>query len=412
MTKNRALCLILLAGLALLPSFGLTAQDSDKTDTETSDNNKETKDDKKGDGKEGTGELELAENAEALLKLVTTKEMESAIKSGLKSLAGLQDEKTGSFGSSVRVANTALAGLALLGSGSLPNSGPYGKHLTKIVEWLLKIQDPTTGYMALTDDGSRIHGHGYATLFLSQIYGQADKSLKIKLALSKAIKCLEAGQTKEGGWGYVPDDKTWDEGSTTVCVLQALRAAQSAGIAVKNKTIAKAIGYMEKIAVAQTIKIDDELVQAYTFMYSLSTGSSSQSYALVAAGASCINNIGVYSKSARWKQKDIGKILDGSMHWLMYTWKNNYFSVKAGGQSALSSYHFYYANQYACQAAWQYEDVEYFKYYFPKMRDLLVQAQKRNGGRLWNHSYGKCYATSLALMILQIPYQYLPAFQR
>ncbi|MCK6439402.1 MAG: terpene cyclase/mutase family protein [Planctomycetes bacterium] len=326
---------------------------------------------------EGTGSLPLAENAEALLKLVTTKEMEEAIRNGLKALSEMQEED-GGFGGSVNVAVTSLAGLALLGSGSLPDSGPYAKHLSKIVDYLLKCQDSTAGYITGNNDGSRIHGHGYATLFLSQVYGQSKESVRLKKALEAAVKCLEAGQTKEGGWGYVPSENTWDEGSTTICVLQGLRAAKDAGIGIKNETIAKAIGYIEKIAEPITIKLDGELHQAYTFMYSLSSGASSQSYALVAAACSCINNIGVYSKHARWSQKDLGKILDGGMKWMMYQWKEGYFNPQ-GGTAVSAQHHFFYANQYAAQAAWQYQDVSYFKYYFPKM---------------------------------QIPYQYLPAFQR
>ena len=112
-----------------------------------------------------------------------------------------------------------------------------------------------------------------------------------------------------------------------------------------------------------------------------------------------------------WNEKNMGSILHGGMRWMKYVWKTQYF---ADGNLAPTSFHyFYYANQYACQAAWQFEDLSYFKYYFPRMRDVLVAEQARNGGRLWPHNnYGTAYATAFALLILQVPYQYLPAFQR
>ena len=64
---------------------------------------------------------------------------------------------------------------------------------------------------------------------------------------------------------------------------------------------------------------------------------------------------------------------------------------------------------------WNAPEEVYFDEYYPKMRDLLIEEQKRNptntGG--WpSQSYGEAYTTSYALMILQVPYQLLPLFAK
>ena len=84
-------------------------------------------------------------------------------------------------------------------------------------------------------------------------------------------------------------------------------------------------------------------------------------------------------------------------------------------QGALDVSHFYYAHFYACQALWNAPDEVYFDEYFPKMRDMLVEEQKRNpanNGGWASQSYGEAYTTAYALLILQVPYQILPLYTR
>jgi hypothetical protein len=185
-----------------------------------------------------------------LNKNYATEDMKECVTKGLKRLADLQDSN-GAFTrggqGGVMIAITSLSGLALLASGSTPDKGPYATNIRRTIDWLLATQDRNTGYFTGENDGSRIHGHGYATLFLAQAYGamegQKDK-VRLEKSLQAAVERISKGQTQFGGWGYVPDDLTWDEGSTTVCCIQALRAASDAGIKVEKKTIQNAIKYM------------------------------------------------------------------------------------------------------------------------------------------------------------------------
>ncbi|MDH5641877.1 MAG: hypothetical protein OEY28_11340, partial [Nitrospira sp.] len=307
-----------------------------------------------------------------------------------------------------------LSGLALLASGSNAETGPYSANINKAVEYLLSIQDPNTGYFTTGTDGSRIHGHGYATLFLAQVYGSQQSNKKLKKSLKHAVSCIEKGQTKDGGWGYVPDDLTWDEGSTTVCCMQALRAASDAGIHVQGKTIQLAIDYMYSTAVATPFEHDGIEYKGYTFKYSRDSSWSSESYAICAAAISTLNGIGIYAEGATWEEKEIGKVYRGGLDWLRYKFEE-FIKRRQEGQSSLDTHHFYYAHFYACQAMWNAPEDDSFDAYFPRMRDLLLDEHKRSattGGGWPAQSYGEAYTTAFALLILQVPYQMLPFFSK
>jgi hypothetical protein len=54
---------------------------------------------------------------------------------------------------------------------------------------------------------------------------------------------------------------------------------------------------------------------------------------------------------------------------------------------------------------------ENWKMYFPRTRDDLLRTQG-NSGEWHGDGVGDTYGTSIALMVLQLPYANLPIFQR
>src|SRR5437762_719120 len=67
---------------------------------------------------------------------------EAAIDKGLKYLAKNQN-KDGSWGQQYTTANTALSLMAFLVKGNSPEHEPYGEHMTRAVDFLLKqVIDP------------------------------------------------------------------------------------------------------------------------------------------------------------------------------------------------------------------------------------------------------------------------------
>ena len=71
--------------------------------------------------------------------------------------------------------------------------------------------------------------------------------------------------------------------------------------------------------------------------------------------------------------------------------------------------HFFYGHYYAVQAMWQ-AGGDRWEIWYPAIRDSLV-AQQRNDGS-WLDAVGPEYATAMACIILQMPNNMVPIFQR
>ena len=329
-----------------------------------------------------------------------TSPIRTAINKGLRYISTRQNSK-GSFGGSVDIAKTSLAGLALVAGGHPPNRGEYSKITKGIVKFLINSQGKDTGYFHGKSDGSRIHGHGYAALFMSQVMGMiSDEDLQdsVKSSVEKATRLSASSQTEYGGWGYVPDYQTWDEGSTTVTQIQSLRTARDAGIKVSRRTINRAIEYVHKCAMRTDYTGQDGKNHiGYTFKYSLHMGGTRATFPLTAAAASVLLGSGIYE----------GEVLEGAIGWM-----KNYFMRSNGGISSSNWYSrfFYYTHFYASQVFWHSPNPKDWKMYYPKISKILVDRQNSNGS--WPSSYGDVYGTAIACLILAIPDRFLPLFQK
>ena len=141
---------------------------------------------------------------------------------------------------------TALAGMAMLCEGSTTTQGKYAPNIRKAVDYLFSrsrsnglIGDPTR-------DSRYTYGHGFAMLFLSQVLGEeedAERRKELIEVLTKAVEFTGRAQTPGGGWGYVSskDGGGFDEGSTTITQVQALRGCRNAGVPVPKEIIDKAV---------------------------------------------------------------------------------------------------------------------------------------------------------------------------
>src|SRR5438045_7309040 len=104
-----------------------------------------------------------------------TDEAEKAIERGLDYLHA--NRRGGVFGTRAyqgNVAVCALGGLAFLASGSQPERGKYGRALTETLNFLLDQErgGRFPGYLynpSATPHGP-MYGHGFATLFLGEVY--------------------------------------------------------------------------------------------------------------------------------------------------------------------------------------------------------------------------------------------------
>ena len=101
------------------------------------------------------------------------------------------------------VAVTALTALAWMAGGSAPERGPQGRELGLAVDWItahtdLDPQSEAPGYISLRGDAlSRMHGHGFAALALTQaacLSPKSERGARIERALRAAIQCIEIGR--------------------------------------------------------------------------------------------------------------------------------------------------------------------------------------------------------------------------
>jgi hypothetical protein len=325
----------------------------------------------------------------------TSAASERAIATGLAYLAALQERAgDGSFAvQDVERANyaplgvAALCTLAFLSAGNAPGRGPHGRVVERALEYLLLHTDlgsdsPQRGYVSAQGDAlSRNHGHGYATLALAEVYGMSSGSERVRRALVAAVERIQASQGSEGGWGYDPRPVPMHEGSVTICLVQALRAARDAGIQVDPLVVQRAEDYVRRL-------------QAATGLFCYTLGDEKRtSVALTAAAITTLNAAGRY---------DDAVIQDG----VDAIWKT-LLAEEGAPQPDFPEYE----RLYLAQAFWQLSEPSHFERWFAPERERLLRTQERDGS--WRGSrFGSAYATAVNCLVLSLPDAALPIFQR
>jgi hypothetical protein len=298
----------------------------------------------------------------------------------------VNEDYRGHMGRNVGV--TALACMSFLANGSTPGRGPYGDNVQRGLEWLLDQVNPDDGFIRC--DGSRMYEHAFATLFLAEAYGMTnDQRTRKKLEL--AVDCIVQSQNEQGGWRYLPGAKDSDMSIAVTCVM-ALRGARNVGVFVPKETIRAAIDYVKR----SYIRAGASSQYRGGFWYQIPDQPfrpSRSSFALTAAGVTALYGAGEY---------DAPEVRDGlkflsNPRWRPPAWRMH------------SSFDYFYGHYYAIQAFYQ-AGGEYWAQWWPDIRDEILNGQYRDG--YWEDLVGKNYATAMATIILQIPYRYLPIFER
>jgi hypothetical protein len=218
-----------------------------------------------------------------------------------------------------------------------------------------------------------MYGHGFATLFLGEIYGMTGDE-RIKEKLSKAVGLLQRTQNGEGGWRYQPVPYDADI-SVTITSIMALRAARDGGVKVDRRTVAMATQYVRQCQ-------NEDGGFAYMPNQAEESG-----FARSAAGVATL----YYAGEADGAEVKKGLDYLGSI------------DARRGDDR-----YFYYGHYYAAQVMFLAGGERWEKYY-PAVRDVLIARQdKRSGG--WTGEAGGDYATAMALIVLQMPNRLLPVF--
>ena len=227
-----------------------------------------------------------------------------------------------------------------------PREGTYGPNVDKVLGFVLR-NCQESGLITANGYSSPMYGHGFATLFLAECYGQTQRQ-DIKEKLLNAVRLLVQTQNSEGGWRYQPVPFDADI-SVTICQIMALRAARNAGIKIPKITIDRALDYVKK---------SQEPDGGFSYMLN-SRGSA---FPRSAAGVACLYYSGVYT----------GREIDSGIKYLMANGiPGPNLAPNPGGD-----YHYFYGNYYATQATFM-AGGDAWKKYWPAIRSELLRRQGR-----------------------------------
>ena len=307
----------------------------------------------------------------------------AATKKGLDWLVKQQSRSGGWANKSYPVAVSALAGTALICSGSTTTQGPYAKQIRLTVDYLLA-RTQANGLVGDPKRDSRYtYRHGFAMLFLSQVLGEEediDRRTELIEALKRAVDFSVNAQTKAGGWGYVSSkSSTFDEGSTTITQVQGLRGCRNAGLTVPKKAIESAIKYIYDCQNA-----DGGI--SYSFK---SRGSSRP--AITAAALAALYNAGDY------KSDKIPLMWD-------------YCKARLHNMNERNYGHWHYTYLYYSQVVYR-QGASEWEPYRNKLYKRLISEQQVNGS--WKGgSVGESFSTAMNLIMMQLDNGFLPIYQR
>jgi Squalene-hopene cyclase C-terminal domain/Prenyltransferase and squalene oxidase repeat len=325
-------------------------------------------------------DLGIAERPNQVAGDELTPKTQAAIEKGLGWLAKrqLKDGSYGGGGMSAQSAITSLAALAMMSSGSLPDRGPYGENVHKAVDYILASAQKS-GLLSSDASHGVMYSHGFATLFLAEVYGMSPDE-RVGEAVTRAVRLIRQSQNEEGGWRYMPIPADADI-SVTISQVMALRASRDAGIKVDRDMIDKAVDYVRKCQNPDG---------GFSYMSNRGFGGGGSGFERSAAGVATLYYAGIFEGN------DLKRGLDYIVRF-----------QPDRGRANQQFGHYFYGQYYAAQAMFL-AGGDYWKNWYPAIREELLRRQRPDGS--WSGEVSDEYCTAVALIVLQMPNRYLPVF--
>lgn len=302
--------------------------------------------------------------------------------------------RRGRYGGANPTVMSALAGMAFLSGGSTLTRGPHAPQLRKITDYLLTRCVTRDGLLMNPYNGDYrpMYGHAFAMTYLANVYGQErdpERRKRIGEVLKKAIRLTADTQSYEGGWGYEPDFRE-DEGTLTVTQTQGLRACRDAGLLVPRGTIDSAVRYIENSTNS------DGSVRYRTTSRRSNTRPGVTSAAVVTLWNAGRSDDPLYTRIFQYIERSI------TPRWEL---------------QAASSWHSVHHAEYVLYFLGQAKHLQGgvpWKAFYRRVSDQMVREQDGDGS--WSGrdtgDYSNVYSTSIALIVLQLPYSRMPVYQR
>ncbi len=279
-----------------------------------------------------------------------------------------------------RNAATGLALMTFLGAGDThKNSKKYKSTVNRGLQYLVNNMRVGSHGGALNESGGTMYSHGIASIAICEAYALTkDKNLLTPTRAVLSFICY-AQDPIGGGWRYRPRQK----GDTSMVgwQLMALKSGYMAGFDIPPQVVERANRFLDDV------QVNGGTAYGYT--------TPGQGEATTAIGLLCRMYLG-------WKRDN--PALERGVRML-----------SKRGPSPSNMYYNYYATQ--VMRHWEGEPWENWN---RQMRDQLVHSQAKQGhekgswftgsGDLGAVTGGRLYCTTMATMILEVYYRYMPIY--
>ncbi len=102
---------------------------------------------------------------------------------------------------------TALAGIALLAGGHVPDRGDHHAESAATLACVIAAIDPLSGHVP--GAGNYLYSHGFAAQYLADCHGMTTDP-RLGPALRQVVEYLDQAQGPSGGWRHHPDSGSAD----------------------------------------------------------------------------------------------------------------------------------------------------------------------------------------------------------
>jgi len=295
---------------------------------------------------------------------------------------------------------SSLAVMAFLAKGYTPGTGPYGRHIDRGIDFVLRTQRRNGLLCPAGSKRGPMYAHGISTLMLSEVSGMVDKQRqqKIDKALPAALRLILTAQqvrksaTHKGGWRYQAHSTDSDI-SLTGWSLMALRSARNNGSQIPDKAIADAVGFVLRCRAKAKARPAKKNKPAPGVGFAYQPGGA-PGMARTGTAVLCLELCGKH----RCKEA-----LDGG-DWIL-----------ANPVRRFGAAYFYYGLYYCSQGMFQLGG-KYWQQFAPHMYEMMLKFQRKDGS--WPQasggeaSAGACYSTAMGVLAVSVSYRQLPIYQR
>jgi hypothetical protein len=281
-----------------------------------------------------------------------------------------------------------MALLPILGAGHThTKKGRYQATLTRGLNWLLAVQQPTGELFTGGESNGRMYSHAIGAMALCEAYGLSGDRRLLRPA-QQAVDFIRAAQgTGDGGWRYQPGAP----GDTSVFGWQmmCLRSASLAGIKIGLGTIRGVKNYLNLAAA-------DPAGATYSYM-----PGHGPNLVMTAEALLCRQYLGA-KRTAPFMLSGAGLVYEDLM-----------------SSDDVNIYYWYYATQLLHNMGGK-----NWSRWNTRVRDFLVDSQTRNKAcdngswdplspqeDRWGRRAGRHYQTCLSVMTLEVYYRYLPVYR-